>query len=192
MAISEHITPRAGAKPWPFMNPTDARRDDLSDLSRRMLGALKASEDILGLAAQYRAPEQARAREVYEQVRATIAAAGERTRAAEPITIPLSLDIPALIGLDKIVGRLEPHSLEYLAFEALGDALRAGIGAALDRPASDGRALAWKLRQLGDEITPLPGEPFEVNQDDRRRLALLVADLVRFGLIDPASASGRA
>lgn len=109
-----------------------------------------------------------------------------------PITIPLPLDIPALIGLDKIVGRLEPRSLEYLAFEALEDALRAGIGAALDRPASDGRALAWKLRQLGGEIEVLPGEPFTVDEEDRRRLSILVADLVRFGLIDPATTSGRA
>lgn len=85
MATPEDTTPTPAAKPWPFVNPAAARLDDLADLSRRMLAALKASEDILALAAQYRAPEQPRAKEVYEQVRATIAAAsGEVSSETSP------------------------------------------------------------------------------------------------------------
>jgi len=112
VATPEDTRPTPTAKPWPFVNSVAAQVDDLAELSRQMFGALTASEEILALAAQYRAPEQARAKEVYEQTRAVIAAAKGKV----PPTIDWLVLSEALADLEGI-----GHVLLDLATAAEGD-----------------------------------------------------------------------
>jgi len=114
--------------------------------------------------------------------------AGGNAAPLHTASLPITLD--TLIGLDAIVGKIKPNSTEHRAFDALSAVVRHGIKAILDRPAANERVLCWKLRQIGGEIDTVPGESFEVDDEDRRRLSILVADLKRFGLVP--GAKGRA
>ncbi len=106
--------------------------------------------------------------------------------AAPLLTLPLPLTFDTLIGLEAIVGKINPRSIEQRAFDALSAVVRQGIKAILGTPAANEQVLCWKLRQIGGEIDTFPGAPFEIEDEDRRHLSILVDDLKRFGLVPGA------